>query len=196
MSYHTLAHSNLQVEVCVQNNFDLATLPETTLPGSQETPSTPSGDEAISDEQWENYFSQWLEILQEDLPTAVGYELSLRLTDDREIQDLNAQYRQKNQPTDVLAFASLEVDYPKLASEFAEIPVYLGDIVISVETANRQVQQNRHSLTTELAWLAAHGLLHLLGWDHPDEESLQCMLNQQQMMLGEIGLTVNSLEVT
>jgi probable rRNA maturation factor len=193
MSYQTIAHSTLEVEVCVQNNFDSM---EAALLNSQADPSAPGSHATISDTDWENYFYQWLEILQEDLPTAVGYELSLRLTDDREIQDLNAQYRQKDQPTDVLAFASLEVDYPKLKSELAELPVYLGDIVISVETAHRQAQQNRHSLTTELAWLAAHGLLHLVGWDHPDEESLQRMLNQQQTMLEAIGLTIESLEAT
>ncbi|MBC6477208.1 MAG: rRNA maturation RNase YbeY [Hormoscilla sp. GM7CHS1pb] len=134
----------------------------------------------IDDRTWVSWFSLWLEKMQTILPPAQGYELSLMLTSDGEIQAMNAQYRQKNQPTDVLAFAALEVDFP----QYNELhPVILGDIVISVETAARQAQQQRHSLSYELAWLAAHGFLHLLGWDHPDEEHLTRMLEQQEMLL-------------
>ena len=74
----------------------------------------------------------------------------------------------------------------------ASLPLYLGDIVISVDTAHRQAQQQGHPLKTELAWLAAHGFLHLLGWDHPDEDSLNSMLNQQEMLLQTIGLAVQT----
>lgn len=147
-------------------------------------------DLPIQPETWEIWFRQWLNILQPELDGAPlhpqeSYELSLRLTDDREIQSLNQNYRDKNQPTDVLAFASLEVDYPQI-DEFAAEPLYLGDIVISVETADRQAPP--HTLETELAWLAAHGLLHLLGWDHPDDASLLRMLDQQQILLSAVGL--------
>jgi probable rRNA maturation factor len=129
--------------------------------------------------------------LQPELPPASAYELSLRLTDDTEIQTLNAQYRQKNQPTDVLAFAALEVDSPQLPSHLQlAMPLYLGDLVISVDTAYRQAQQQGHSLKTELAWLASHGLLHLLGWDHPDDESLMEMLARQKTLLQIVNLTM------
>jgi probable rRNA maturation factor len=125
------------------------------------------------------------------MPPASAYELTLRLTEDREIQVLNAQYRHKNKPTDVLAFAALEVNSPQLPPEIQlSMPLYLGDVVISVETAYRQAQQQGHSLQTELAWLATHGLLHLLGWDHPDEESLRGMLNQQEILLETVELTI------
>jgi probable rRNA maturation factor len=69
--------------------------------------------------------------------------------------------------------------------------LYLGDIVISIETARQQAQQQEHPLPTELAWLAAHGLLHLLGWDHPDEESLSQMLKQQVILLKTIGIEID-----
>lgn len=145
----------------------------------------------ISTSTWESWFYQWLEILQPALSPIAAYELTLRLTDDTEIQQLNAQYRQKNQPTDVLAFAALEVDSPQLPSEFQlSVPLYLGDVVISVDTAQRQAQQQGHPLQTELAWLAAHGLLHLLGWDHPDEARLVGMLNQQETLLQSVNLTI------
>lgn len=140
-------------------------------------------DNLIPAETWETWFYRWLENLQAELPPASGYELSLRLTGDREIQALNAQYRAQDRPTDVLSFAALEADLPQL-----EETLYLGDIVISVDTANRQAQEQGHSLRTELVWLAAHALLHLLGWDHPDEESLTRMLNQQAHLLQAVGI--------
>ncbi|MFZ9975035.1 MAG: rRNA maturation RNase YbeY, partial [Vulcanococcus sp.] len=60
----------------------------------------------------------------------------------------------------------------------------LGDIVISLETAARQAPEHGHALAEELIFLATHGLLHLLGWDHPDDASLAAMLAKQQQLLG------------
>lgn len=144
----------------------------------------------ITVETWKNWFEQWLEILNPSLPPAPSYEVGLRLTNDVEVKTLNTQYRQQNKPTDVLSFAALEVDLPQLAEMDADEPLYLGDIVISVETAQRQAQHQEHSLPTELAWLAAHGLLHLLGWDHPNEESLSRMLEQQVILLKGISIDI------
>ncbi|WP_414569713.1 rRNA maturation RNase YbeY [Nostoc sp. CCY 9925] len=145
----------------------------------------------ITPETWEKWFNNWLEILQPDIPPAPGYEIGLRLTDDSQIQELNAQYRQQNKPTDVLAFAALEVDFPHSEEMLASVPLYLGDIIVSVDTAQRQAQQQGHSLTTEMVWLTAHGLLHLLGWDHPDEESLERMLEQQVKLLNAVGIPID-----
>ncbi|GAB1544128.1 rRNA maturation RNase YbeY [Scytonema sp. NUACC21] len=145
----------------------------------------------IAVETWENWFETWMEKLHPLTLLASAYEVGLRLTNDSEIQKMNVQYRHQNKPTDVLSFAALEVDFPQSEAVHTEIPLYLGDIVISVETAQRQAQQQGHSLVTELAWLAAHGLLHLLGWDHPDEESLSRMLNQQVILLKDIGIDIN-----
>ncbi|OLP19581.1 rRNA maturation RNase YbeY [Leptolyngbya sp. 'hensonii'] len=143
---------------------------------------------------WQAYFQQWLELL---LPTEApnqvyldweqDYELTLRLTDDTEIQALNAQYRQVDRPTDVLAFAVLEGETAQILSQIDSLPVYLGDIVISIETASHQAASKGHSLSQEVTWLAAHGLLHLLGWDHPDEASLLSMLDQQEALLAAVG---------
>lgn len=173
----------MQVELDVQDYF-YESSPE-------KTENLGGNDGRISGETWENWFDSWLEILQPDLPTAPGYEIGLRLTDDTEIRSLNAQYRQQDKPTDVLAFAALEVDSPQNEEMFASMPLYLGDIVVSVDTAQRQAQQQEHSLQTELAWLVAHGLLHLLGWDHPDEESLGRMLKQQVILLRRIGIPID-----
>jgi probable rRNA maturation factor len=175
-------HQPVQVEVNVQDYFS-----DLQANSSQVEAST-----EISTSTWEDWFRCWLDHLHPEISPSQAYELSLRLTTDAEIQALNAQYRQQDQPTDVLAFAALEVDYPQIAEQIAEMaeqPVYLGDIVISIETAQAQAQQQGHDLLSELAWLATHGLLHLLGWDHPDEDSLSQMLHQQKVLLQTVGLT-------
>ena len=172
----------MQVEVSVQDYFFSSARSDSTEVGNIACP--------IATATWEHWFQKWLDTLKSELPPATAYELTLRLTDDSEIQSLNAQYRDKDQPTDVLAFAALEVNSPQIPAHLGvSIPLYLGDLVISVDTANRQAQQQGHSLQTELAWLATHGLLHLLGWDHPDEESLREMLNQQEILLKKVDLT-------
>jgi probable rRNA maturation factor len=137
---------------------------------------------------WLQWMSQWLTQLDpcdpdDGLPLHPSriYELCLRLTDDAEIQALNAQFRAKDMPTDVLAFAALEGD--SLGLEDDDSPLYLGDIVVSVETAACQAVEQGHSLPVELAWLVSHGLLHLLGWDHPDPAQLEAMLAQQRLLL-------------
>lgn len=94
--------------------------------------------------------------------TALGLksaELSILLCDDRTIHELNHRYRHKNRPTDVLAF-------PIQSSRAPNASILLGDVVISVQTARRQALSKKWSLTHELTFLLAHGLLHLLGFDH------------------------------
>ncbi|MCL1474062.1 rRNA maturation RNase YbeY [Argonema antarcticum] len=152
--------------------------------------SNSSFSSGIDGETWQNWFDAWLETLQPNISPSQTYELGLRLTDDAEIQTLNSQYRHQDKPTDVLAFAALEVDSPQLDEMLESEPLYLGDIVISIDTAFRQAQEQGHPLQTELAWLAAHGLLHLLGWDHPDEDSLNQMLDRQATLLETIGVRI------
>lgn len=177
----------MEIEVIVQDCFW-----EADQSGLSPTPLPSIADGQISLETWETWFQTWLETLSPDIEPAPSCELSLRLTGDPEMQTLNAQYRQQDRPTDVLAFAALEVHYPHSKEMLASMPLYLGDIVISVDTAHRQAQQQGHPLKTELAWLAAHGFLHLLGWDHPDEDSLNSMLNQQETLLQTIGIAVQT----
>jgi probable rRNA maturation factor len=147
---------------------------------------------SITMQDWQDWFSIWLNLLTTKVKlTDPDYEISLVLTGDREIQILNNQYRHQDRPTDVLAFAALETELPTLnfAEDFADIdsePVYLGDIVISVTTAKEQALERGHSINRELVWLAAHGLLHLLGWDHPDDNSLEEMLAEQELLIRAI----------
>jgi probable rRNA maturation factor len=95
-----------------------------------------------------------------DAVKMTGAELSIVLTGDTTIQELNRAYRGKNRPTDVLAFAQREGPLAHLAGDI------LGDVVLSVPTARRQARAHGHTLVSELTMLLAHGVLHLLGWDH------------------------------
>ncbi len=149
-------------------------------------------DVRICVETWEKWFCEWVDMMQSDIPPVSGCEIGLRLTDDLEMFSLNSQYRHQDKPTDVLAFAALEVDSPQVTEiDTDDEPLYLGDIVVSIDTARRQAIQQGHPLKTELAWLASHGLLHLLGWDHPDEESLRRMLEKQVMLLKTLGIDID-----
>ena len=234
---------------------------------------------------WHALFSGWLRELAAELPEPLqwpGYSLGLSLVSDAEIAALNADWRGKPGPTDVLAFAAQDADLDgdaldspelegrlvfsdlisgsaphaqcygaalnegeawteddssnstddedDLAEDDAEGDVdataaakaddddpenededpesdddaehdedeadnehddlmaasellELGDIVISLDTAARQCEENGQTLEEELKFLACHGLLHLLGWDHPDAESLEAMLRRQDLLL-------------
>ncbi|MFS8740797.1 rRNA maturation RNase YbeY [Synechococcus sp. O70.2] len=135
----------------------------------------------IEEATWRRWFEVWLGKLGVTDPC----ELSLCLTSDERIRQLNREFRHIDAPTDVLAFAAEEMAAPVEVQKLTGVRL-LGDIVISVPTACAQAKAQGHSLSHELAWLASHGLLHLLGWDHPDELSLQRMLQQQQNLLAAI----------
>lgn len=100
-------------------------------------------------------------------------EISILLTDDSEITDLNRTYRGLDKPTDVLAFA---LDEGPLQTES------LGDVVISVERAAKQAISRRVSLEKELELLTVHGCLHLLGYDHETKEEARVMRNRTRVI--------------
>ncbi|MDE0300156.1 MAG: rRNA maturation RNase YbeY [Candidatus Poribacteria bacterium] len=104
-------------------------------------------------------------------------EVSVLLTDDSDIQSLNRRYRDIDDSTDVLAFAMREGDGELLN------PHLLGDVVISVPTAQRQALAHNHSLDVEVAHLTVHGILHLLGYDHQISADAAIMLEKQEAIL-------------
>ena len=103
--------------------------------------------------------------------------LSLLLTDDDEIQSLNEQYRGKDKPTDVLSFSQGTPSALRFSETFP-----LGDIVISVPTAERQAEELEVTLAEEILRLSIHGLLHLLGYEHEDvpEERVKEMEEKEE----------------
>lgn len=103
-------------------------------------------------------------------------EVSVRLTDDATIHALNRDYRKKNKPTDVLAFSQREADPGGLHPEL------LGDVVVSLDTAARQA---RRGVFAEVLFLAAHGLCHLLGYDHRTDAEEAEMNARMRALLDE-----------
>ena len=103
--------------------------------------------------------------------------------DDIFITSLNQDYRGKNSPTDVISFA-LEDNLPIDLGKYR----LLGDIYISLDTAKRQAKTYEHSLLRELSFLAVHGLLHLLGYDHMNEVEEKVMFEKQEWILDGYGI--------
>ena len=142
---------------------------------------------------WHALLGAWLDQLAAELPSALqapAYSLGLSLVGDGEIAALNTDWRQQQGPTDVLAFAAQDDGLDDAPPIPMPGPLELGDIVISVQTAARQAPEHGHNLERELLFLASHGLLHLLGWDHPDDTSLAAMLSRQEQLLAAAGGTV------
>ena len=111
------------------------------------------------------------------------YTLSLVITTDEEICDLNLSYRGKDAPTNVLSFP-----FADGAEEVIEsLPIFeLGDVVISLDTAQKEAVEFEQSLSYRLAWLITHGLLHLLGMDHErSEKEAEEMYDKEQELLAK-----------
>ncbi|MEB3259494.1 MAG: rRNA maturation RNase YbeY [Cyanobacteriota bacterium] len=145
---------------------------------------------------WLDHLGAWLQALTPRLAphlAASRYSLGLTFCDDDEISRLNRDWRGLDGPTDVLAFAIQDDPIPgpprtpedlrDALGATEDVALELGDIVISTPTAERQAVAEGHSLSRELLVLASHGLLHLLGWDHPDDPSLAAMLALQEELL-------------
>lgn len=116
-------------------------------------------------------------------------EVSITLTNNEYIHELNNKYRGLDRPTDVLsfAFADSQEDEPEIEGGLeTEI---LGDIIISVEKAQEQAKEYGHSLKRELSFLTVHGMLHLMGYDHMDEEERLEMEEEQRYVMGKLGIS-------
>lgn len=116
-------------------------------------------------------------------------EVAVTFMTDEAIQEVNAQYRGKDMPTDVISFALEEMTEGEVAIVAEEgMPMVLGDILISVETAARQAGEYGHDFKREIGFLALHGFLHLLGYDHMTEEEETKMFGRQKEILASFGL--------
>lgn len=118
-------------------------------------------------------------------------EVGLVLADDQTIRDLNRKFRGVDRPTDVLSFAMLEKGEgePDIYDQDDQENLILGDIVISIERARSQAKEFGHSLAREIIYLAVHGTLHLLGYDHQAEEEGSEMRRLEEQVMAGIGLS-------
>ena len=114
-------------------------------------------------------------------------EVSVVLTDNPSIQEINRDYRQIDRPTDVLSFPM--VDYERPADYFNPETgdVMLGDMIVSVDKVEEQAEKDGHSQARELAFLVAHSMLHLFGYDHMEEEERLVMERKQAEILERRG---------
>lgn len=148
------------------------------------------------EDETESVSEDIIELVQEVLMHAAKMEecngepeVSVTFMNDEEIRQINAQYRGKDSATDVISFALEEMDEGEVAVIQQEgMPVVLGDILISVETAERQAGEYGHDLRREIGFLALHGFLHLLGYDHMTEEDERLMFGRQDAILSSLGL--------
>ena len=120
-------------------------------------------------------------------------QISITLTDNETIREINKTNRGIDKATDVLSFPLLEFDADGVADGEYETDdgyVMLGDIVISMERAMEQAREYGHSFLREVAFLTAHSMLHLLGYDHVDDEEGERVMNEkQESVLTALGIT-------
>lgn len=136
---------------------------------------------------------------QEECPYEA--EISVTLTDNEGIREINREFRGIDSETDVLSFPMVQYPAPSdfdlleddsLACECFNPEtgeLLLGDIIISVEKVLEQAEKYGHSVTRELAFLVAHSMLHLFGYDHMEEDERIQMEERQRMMLDTLGIT-------
>ena len=139
---------------------------------------------------WEEVFLCWIKIILEKKDSSFpkfifakkSFSLSLEIINDKEITSINKKWMNKSYPTDVLSFPMIsDIDGTKDL-----IFIELGDLFISLEMALKQSLQFNHSIKREMLWLASHGFLHLLGWEHNNDNELDIMLNFQEYLISRL----------
>lgn len=147
------------------------------------------------------------EIIEKVVCEALAYEncpyeaeVNVLLTDDEEIRKINSKFRFIDNTTDVLSFPMVEYEYPGDFSnldtpeaDFCFDPgtgeLMLGDIAVSVQKVRAQAEAYGHSEERELAFLIAHSMFHLMGYDHETEEEREQMEQKQREVLDKLGIT-------
>ena len=129
-----------------------------------------------------NLVRKVLTFCYESLSLRESFELSVRLTDDKEIMNLNKMYRNKNSPTNVLSFCSQKYNYDKIGFQV------LGDLVISRDTAIKELKGTKKTLEQHISHLTVHGFLHLLGYIHDDDHEAKTMEDLETEILKKLNI--------
>lgn len=114
-------------------------------------------------------------------------EASVLLADDAQVQTLNREYRGRDAPTNVLAFAALEGGHP-VVGEDVHAPLVLGDVIVAYETTLAEAARDGKTPASHLCHLVVHGILHLLGYDHQSEEEAVTMEALEVRILATLGV--------
>jgi probable rRNA maturation factor len=115
-------------------------------------------------------------------------EVSVTIVTKERIQEINSEYRQKDAVTDVISFAMEEMGEDETEIIGGEETRFLGDIIICLDVAKEQAKEYEHSIEREMGFLAVHGFLHLLGYDHMNEADEKAMFGRQEEILEQYGL--------
>ncbi|MEM9469567.1 MAG: rRNA maturation RNase YbeY [Pseudomonadota bacterium] len=151
-------------------------------------------DISLQDPQWEaipdvyNLVKKSVETTLETAPLPrqaqnKNLEVSIVLANDDLAQVMNRDYRQKDKPTNVLTFASIDDDTPQPGDDF-----HLGDVILAFETIDRESQEQGKFINDHLSHLAIHGTLHLLGYDHIEEDDANTMETLEIRILERFGI--------
>lgn len=151
------------------------------------------------DFDWEAVYRQVALAVLDSEECPYEAEVNLLLTDNNGIHEFNKETRNIDAPTDVLSFPNVEYDVPGNFDVVEEQEadcfepdsgeLILGDIIISVDKVHTQALEYGHSEKREFAFLVAHSMLHLCGYDHMTPEEEQEMINKQEMILNNLGIT-------
>lgn len=114
-------------------------------------------------------------------------EVAIRLTSDAEVQALNAQWRGKDKPTNVLSFPQADADMLLIGGQADDGELLLGDIVLARETCEREANEKGIAAEAHAIHLVVHGTLHLLGYDHIDEADAEAMEEMERRAMAELG---------
>jgi probable rRNA maturation factor len=109
-------------------------------------------------------------------------EISVVLSDDEHIRELNKHHRGMDKPTNVLSFPPARMKTPAGATRF------LGDVVLAFETIEREAAEEAKPFANHLSHLVVHGVLHLLGYDHEDEDEAETMESRERQILAKLGI--------
>ena len=132
-------------------------------------------------DRFEEMFNEYYVKIFDELKLKGEYITDVTIVDNKTIHEINREYRKVDRPTDVISFAFLDDESER---ELKGGPVNLGQIIISFEKAEEQAKEYGHSLNREMVFLFVHGMLHLLGYDHMNEEEEKVMFGLQDKILG------------
>ncbi len=174
------------------------------LPGAQDEPEPDSPskerrfplasfgiDIQCDDTRWQPYrglVEARLGALAESLGLPEHGEVSVKLTDDRKISELNRGFRDKSGATNVLSFPALDFTAPSEENDFPQMPFSLGDIVLAFDTLAFEADAAEKDFADHLVHLLVHGLLHLLGYDHQNDSDAARMEARESTLLAVVGV--------
>ena len=162
-------------------------------------------DISLHGSEWQDHFPQYesciktcFKLVVEHVPECKHFanfshlELSICLTNDEEIQQINKLHRGMDKPTNVLSFPSLSDEEIQShlveGDDIPEYPVALGDIIFALETIMREAEDQKKSLSDHFSHLCFHGMLHLLGYDHIEDDEAEEMEALEKSLLAKLSI--------